>query len=249
MMFTYECYSQLLDRLLIKGYNVCDYKNWNKKNKTVILRHDIDYNLENAIGISEIENKICGGGATYFVLLSTNFYNIFSKESRNILEKIKKNGGLIGLHFDETQYRITSQNDMITYINQEIEILSSVVDEKIDVVSMHRPSKEFLSMDLQLPKVINSYSKVFFEQMKYLSDSRRNWRENVEEIIEKNKYERLHILTHPFWYSDSNERTLDQTLKDAILNAALEYYDNMNDNFRDLKLEIERKDIERIIKR
>ena len=80
-----------------------------------------------------------------------------------------------------------------------------------------------------------------------MSDSRRHWRENVDEIIEQGSFTRLHILTHPFWYSQGVESNLKQTLKEAILNASLEYYDNLNDNFRSLQEEIRRSEIERMI--
>lgn len=249
MEFTYESYEKLLNKFLNKGYSICTYSNWMEKERSVILRHDVDNSLQKAMMFSEIEKDICGGGATYFVLLSTNFYNIFSKESRKLLEQIQKNGGIIGLHFDETQYRVSSLNDLIEYINREKNILSDVAMCKIEAISMHRPSKEFLASDMQLPDVINTYSKVFFEQMKYLSDSRRNWREDVEEIVEQGNINRFHILTHPFWYFEKEEKTLHRTLKDAILDASLEYYDNLKDNFKDLELEIDRKEIERIVKR
>ena len=48
---------------------------------------------------------------------------------------------------------------------------------------------------------------------------------------------------------EGREKKLNQTLEDAILCASLDYYDRLNDNFRDLSNEIERKKIERIIYR
>lgn len=79
-----------------------------------------------------------------------------------------------------------------------------------------------------------------------MSDSRRCWREDIDGIIELDAYKRLHILTHPFWYK-CEEKDLKYTLTETILNASLGYYDNMNDNFRDLQKEIERTEIERRI--
>lgn len=37
---------------------------------------------------------------------------------------------------------------------------------------------------------------------KYLSDSRRRWREPIDTIIENREYNRIHLLTHAFWYND-----------------------------------------------
>ena len=249
MKFTYELYAVMLRKLIEKEYQFKNYKNWQETEKTVILRHDVDYNLKKAVPLSKIEKDICGGGATYFVLLSTDFYNVHSKESRECMEKIIENGGNIGLHFDETQYLISDEQDMKKFVQQEIEVLSDIVGIKVEAVSMHRPSKEILSSNIEFSNLINAYSEIFFQKMKYVSDSRRYWRENVDEIIERGLYPRLHILTHPFWYMEKQEKDLKETLEEAMLNAALDYYDHMKDNFRDLELEIQRKEIERILER
>ena len=82
--------------------------------------------------------------------------------------------------------------------------------------------------------------------MKYLSDSRRHWRENIDEVLEDGIYERLHILTHPFWYF-KKEKSLKQTLSEALLAKALNCWDDLDKNFRDLRSELDRDEIERII--
>lgn len=185
--------------------------------------------------------------ATYFILLSTNFYNVHSRESRKCIEDILKNGGNIGLHFDEVQYNVQTERELKECVYMEIDMLSRIIGVEVDTVSMHRPSERFLSANLEFDGIINSYNEIFFKNMKYLSDSRRCWRENVDEIIEQEAYTRLHILTHPFWYSEGMESDLKQTLKEAMRNASLEYYDNLNDNFRNLQEEIQRSEIERMI--
>ena len=248
MEFTYYAYSDMLAKLSEKGYQFANYKNWHNSEKTVILRHDVDYSLQKAVELSETEKDIyCG--ATYFILISTNFYNVHSKSSRECIDMIIKNGGNIGLHFDETQYCIQTEEELKECVSMETDILSGIIGMKVDVVSMHRPSEKFLTSDIEFTDIINSYSKVYFNDMKYLSDSRRHWRENVDEIIEQGNYQRLHILTHPFWYKPYMEWDIKQTLKNAILNASLNFYDNMNNNFRNLTEEIERNEIERIISR
>lgn len=248
MKFTYESYTTMLMNLQNKGYKFRSYRTWQEEEKTVILRHDIDNSLQKAVILSEIERDACEESveATYFLLVATNFYNVHSKESRECISKIMKNGGIIGLHFDETQYSISDIEEIKEYVDQEVEILSNVINAKVEVVSMHRPSEKVLSKNIIFSSgVINSYSEVYFKQMKYLSDSRRYWRENVDDIIDSGIYPRLHILTHPFWYVEGKERTLKQTLKDAVVRASLDYYDNLNDNFRNLQSELTRAEIEK----
>lgn len=246
MKFIYESYLDMLKKLKERNYKFVNYHNWENFNKTVILRHDVDNSLKKAAIFSEYEKSLQIQGV-YFVLVSTNFYNIFSRESRGYMETIINNGGTIGLHFDEIQYDIQSEDELKEYVYREIKILSELLATEIDIVSMHRPSEKFLSGNIEFDGIINTYSQTYFKDMKYLSDSRRHWRENVDEIIEQATYQRLHILTHPFWYEKCAEMDLRQSLKESILNAALDYYDNLNDNFRDLSQVIEKAEIKEIL--
>lgn len=233
MEFTYLAYEKLIKQLKKKNYKFCDYINYIDGNKVVILRHDVDTSLNKALEITKLENSL-GVSAYYFVLLSTDFYNINSEKSLKILKEIRQLGGKIGLHFDEKKYNLKSKEDYIKYVNYELDILSRVLEEKIDVVSMHRPSKDFLEMDLEIPNVINSYQKKFFNDFKYVSDSRMNWRENVEEIIDSEKYSQLHILTHPFWYSEKIE-SMEEKLEQFLRLAIKERYESLVDNIRDFE--------------
>lgn len=139
----------------------------------------------------------------------------------------------VGLHFDEKRYDISSPKELKYWVKRESDILSYVLDKEIKVVSMHRPSKWILENDIQFKDIINSYSKKFFVEFKYLSDSRMHWREDVIGIIESESYNRLHILTHPFWYSAKSE-TINNKLMDFINKAKVERYYHLKDNIRDL---------------
>lgn len=248
MKFTYESYLTMLKKVKDRGYSFATYQNWKNFEKSVILRHDVDCSLKMAAIFSDYEKKYCNTcKGIYFVLVSTNFYNIHSKESRNYIEMIIKNGGIIGLHFDETQYNIQSEQELKEHVYKEADTLSKIIGTKVNTMSMHKPSAKFLSNNISFENIINTYSQIYFKDMKYLSDSRRNWRENVDELIEQETYQRLHILTHPIWYSGGVEKNLRQSLRENILNASLDYYDNLNNNFRNLSEEITRVEIEEII--
>ena len=98
---------------------------------------------------------------------------------------------------------------------------------------MHRPSKRTLESDYSFGGLVNSYSKVFFNDFKYLSDSRMRWREDVDSIVVAGEYKALHILTHPIWHTDVGMKTHD-ILKRFVRSAASERYSILNDNIRDL---------------
>ena len=101
MNFTYDSYCSLLSLIDECGYEIGDYTNWEGKNKCVILRHDIDNNISKAVQLAYVE-KDAGVASTYFVLVTSDLYNIFSKDSRQKMQDIIKCGHQRGLHFDET---------------------------------------------------------------------------------------------------------------------------------------------------
>lgn len=119
---------------------------------------------------------------------------------------------------------------MIGLIKTEVEILSNALSLKVDAVSMHRPSKFCLESDLKIPGIINSYGQEFFKGFKYLSDSRQRWREDVLGYICEEKYDKLHILTHAFWYYET-EMSLKDTLTSYLDEARDDRYEMLNRNF------------------
>lgn len=241
MQFTYDAYRKLIYTLKEHNYQLTDYHHYKEVTRPCILRHDIDYSLDKAWELAKME-AISRVQSTYFVLLTSDFYNVFSKHSRNVLKNIAKLGHTIGLHFDEVTYlsdenKITEDMDyslrskqLIGLIQKEAEILSCALDLNVDTVSMHRPSKFCLECDLKIPGIINSYGWEFFKGFKYLSDSRRHWREDVLGYIREEKFERLHILTHAFWYHDT-EINLNDTLTDYLERARQDRYDLLDRNF------------------
>ncbi|WP_342598762.1 hypothetical protein MHB48_14950 [Psychrobacillus sp. FSL H8-0483] len=241
MEFTIKAYIKLLDLLRHKGYYFCLYRESETVKKSVIIRHDVDFSLDKALEMARIEQDLAVK-STYFILLSTNFYNVFSKESFEKLKQIESLGHEIGLHFDEKRYKIHTIEDMQKSVELEAEVLGKLLNTDINVVSMHRPSKLVLENDIQFHKLINSYSSKYFKSMKYVSDSRMNWREDPIETIESGKYEKLHILTHPFWYSTEIE-TMEVKLKDFLKQSISERYDFMYDNFTALDQVIDWKEI------
>lgn len=79
MKFTYDAYKNMILLLEEHGYTFCNYLNYKRYDKSVIMRHDVDNDLEKALKFSEIEYEM-GISSTYFVLVTSNFYNIFSKK-------------------------------------------------------------------------------------------------------------------------------------------------------------------------
>ena len=200
----------------------------------MILRHDIDTDIEKAYRMAELEKNL-NVSSTYFVLITSNFYNVFSYENKKFLKSILECGHEIGLHFDEKRYPEICGNEQICIdrIMKEKLLLELMLDVPITKVSYHRPSKDILDSYIEIPGMINSYGKKFFDEYKYLSDSRRRWREPVEEIVESGNYSHLHILTHAFWYQDIEE-SISDTVKKFVKKAQNDRYMALKDNITDL---------------
>ena len=233
-LFTWKAYGGVLQALKENHYEVATYHNWSKFSRSVILRHDID--LLKALEMAERE-KSMGVKSTYFVLLTSDFYNICSAKNRNILARIRSLGHEIGLHFDEMAYPDIAGRDMQAVcekIMKEVKLLSEIIEQKVACVSMHRPSRQMLEMNLELPGIVNSYSQLFFQKFKYLSDSRRQWREPVMESIKSGMFSRLHILTHAFWYYEQ-ETEIHTCLEKFVNSANRKRYTVLQNNFTDLQ--------------
>lgn len=231
MEFTYNGFCALIRTLLECDYNIIPY-GVPCDGKKVIMRHDVDNDLKKAAEFAEVENQISKGKvvSTYFVLLSSPFYNLFTKESRDYLRRIIVCGNEIGLHFDETQYDTGDIHDQVA---KEARVLSELIGQQVSVVSMHRPSKHTLDANYSFNGLINSYSQEYFKEWKYISDSRMCWQEDVLKVISSKRYDHLHILTHPFWYAENDESTAYK-LNRFINEARIDRYENLRQNFRDL---------------
>ncbi len=232
MSFTYNDYRKLMTLLRDNGYAFANYHNFAEHKRCVIMRHDVDNSLPQAVRMAELEAEN-GVQSTFFVLLRTDFYNVASASAQKMLRRILALGHEIGLHFDEKAYEGGDAEDMIRRILREKDILSALLDTEVTTVSMHRPSKAALEANEKIPGMVNSYGEVFFHNFKYMSDSRRRWREPVESIICAGEHDRLHILTHPFWYHN-DEESIAESVGAFVRSARHERYLQMAENITDI---------------
>lgn len=241
MKFTLDAYRDLLSLIKKKNYRICDYHNYSAEDKFVILRHDVDFDLRKAAKFAKLENEM-GVRSVYFVLISSDFYNVLSSYNHKCIQDIIECGHEIGLHFDETKYAGQDMEQIKSAIYDEVKMLEAMIGQKVETVSMHRPSKEMLESELELEYAVNTYGKAFFKNIKYVADSRMNWREDIERILTNEECKKIQILTHPFWYSEE-ERTITDNLKRFVLRASEERYKELNENLRDLDSVLSRKDL------
>ena len=232
--FTYSGYLNALELIEKNGYSFANYHNYADYSLPCIMRHDVDFDVKAAFRLAKLESDFSKElKSTFFILLSSDFYNVFSRETTTSLNRILALGHDIGLHFDEKKYNCKNSETMMDTVYEEAYMLGKMLGVIIRAVSMHRPSKQTLEADYSFEGMQNSYSQVFIRDFKYLSDSRMYWRENAEHAIASGRHAKLHILTHPFWYSDEIETTKEKLLR-FITGANKERYNYVTDNFSNL---------------
>lgn len=234
MDFTYDAYRGLIQTLRTFEYGVISYHSKEDNKRSVILRHDIDYSLEKSLKLAKLEKEE-GIKSTYFVLVTSDFYNPFSAKNAEIIHQIMNYGHEIGLHFDEMAYPQWSCADQLTErILGEAKLLREITGTNVKVVSMHRPSSTALEENLEIPGMINSYGRQFFVGFKYISDSRHRWREDPDDVISSGKWLKLHILTHAFWYND-RKVDIHETISRFVNGANRERYESLGTNITALE--------------
>src|SRR5687768_16107126 len=147
--FSLDGYRALLAALQDRGYRFSTFSEsvalLEQGARFVLMRHDIDFDLQAAARIAEIEAE-AGVMASYFVLLRTNLYNAFSAEGSSAVNKTLDMGHQLGLHFDCAAYSPESTvRDLAEASHLEASILEQWFGREIQVVSYHRPSKLVLT--------------------------------------------------------------------------------------------------------
>lgn len=137
-------YRKLLKDYLKKGFKFVTFEEFNpKKEKQIILRHDIDFCLEYAMEMAEIEHKL-GIKANYF-FLPHSLYNWNSLNHGDFMQL----GHYTSLHVDYTHPQSDRSVKFTRYF------------------SIHRPDKQDLDTDIEY----STYNKKFFSDIQYTSDS------------------------------------------------------------------------------
>ncbi len=172
------------------------------KGKNIIMRHDVDFCPLRALKIAEVEEKY-KVKSTYFFLVNTNLYNIYSDLNKDVLKEILKKGHKIGLHFDASLYK--KENELHQACLLELKILENLIKKKVQIISFHRPSMEKLSLNKKIANIEHTYMEKYTKRIDYCSDSQGAWRfSNPKSLIEKNNSKKnycLHLLTHPIWWT------------------------------------------------
>jgi len=218
--FTHKGYQFLLSRLVQKGYIPAAFEDGEslleRGERFVLLRHDIDFDLVPALAMARLEAEM-GLFSTWFVLLRTEHYNIFSVDGSRIIAEILGMGHRLGLHFDCAAYPGVTMAELNTACAKEAGLLEDWFGVDVPIVSIHRPSPAVVGSDCTLTNPrLHTYMPLFSRSITYLADSRGLWR--YGEPLDSPAFldgRPLHLLVHPIWWRDE-EMAPSQTLSDFI---------------------------------
>ncbi len=175
------------------------------ESKILLLRHDIDADMEAALEIAYIEHEL-QIKSTYFFMIQSPIYNLFSRRNMEIVREISTLSHEIALHSDVC-FKFDVKEEISSFVRKEIVVLEKLIDKKVFSVSYHQPRKNALvqNSDFIEEGFISAYTDVQIKPLKYVSDSNREM--SVKEIADSCKDGVLssrslgvHLLIHPMWW-------------------------------------------------
>ena len=165
-----------------------------KKDKGMIVRHDIDWSLEDAYDFF-LQEKDHGINSTYYARVSSSVYNVNATRNKKILSDISKFNE-VGLHFDKSIYE---KKKISTGFKNELDQLSNIIGKKIYTFSDHVPSKHGM-FKKNIKNLKSAYSKKIFNPTTYISDSRYEYKKNFSKFLKLSYKKLVYFLSHPEYY-------------------------------------------------
>ena len=216
----------------------------------IVLRHDVEFSLERAFVLSQIESEL-DFRSTYFVQLTNNSYNALSKKSIDMMRDMAYRGHEIGLH-----YHLNGEKDALAVrdgVRDQLRIMSEMVGMPITTYSFHRPRKEIYYYDIRIDGTINAYSPEFFTyaenvdedtklDVKYIADSKHRWNYGYPDLETLNKYPKIQLLIHPFSWTEEGYDNLGnfRSLIEEKQTVLMDTLDEEFMRFREVRGEIEK---------
>jgi hypothetical protein len=213
MQFDYKELKKLYQKITTLGVTKTFSEKY-KKN-SFLIRHDIDFDLQKALIIAILENKI-GVKSTFFIMVTCEHYNVISPKNKEIINQIKSLGHEIGIHFDPSIY-----DDYKKEFMNEVNILENIIRDKVSSVSLHNPSAHGIYPFFE--NFNNSYFEPFYKEEFYISDSCFDFRgKDIFSLIEKINENSIQILIHPIHFSVNGGNEYIPILNEIIKNRTEE---------------------------
>ena len=169
----------------------------------VVLRHDVDFSLENALPLASIEAEL-GIRATYLVL-PHGPYNLLGPPSFGLLRRILDLGHHLGLHYDLGFYQAHALPPRAALL-AEARVLEQRFATGVAVAAEHNPGLVPRPAGMTTEPLHDAYGARFSRDIAYLSESCQFWREGCFcRVLGEHRAPRLQVLVHPLWWSATGE--------------------------------------------
>ena len=196
-------------------------KNTLKNEKFIVLRVDVDYDLEASHSILKLL-KHNGIKASFFIRLHAESYNVFSKKHSSVIKQIISEGHEIGYHSELIDMGACFGISPSQILSQDMGLFEEFYGSKFNGSASHREpegknnllfwqGKNSTEYDLVYEAYDNSSQFGLFFNSFYISDSEwYNWKNfvngvqlntsfNLSEAIQ-NGYHHIYLLIHPDTY-------------------------------------------------
>ncbi len=228
--FDLESYGEIISEIKRLGYKIVFFEDLDAQDSHLILRHDVDISLESALKMATYEASK-EFYSTYFILLRSDMYNIYSPNATKIIKEIIALGHRIGLHFDHSIYKKKDFDSLEEYCQNECSAIQSWFNIYINTISFHKPSKYLLSLDKNIAGRINAYKSDYFKKILYSSDSRGDWYYGHPLDYLKGKSNMaIQLLTHPIWWHSHSKLNPQKVLEQFALKNIKLFLDNLTDS-------------------
>lgn len=195
--YSVEAYRALLGRLVADGCRFARFvDDPPTEGRTIYLRHDVDYSLELAVELAEVNEEL-GVEGTFFVQVRAELYNVLAPTETTRVRRLRTLGQRLALHF-LAAHKADGPGDADA-IRADFEVLRLTEQELDPVFSWHQPSAGFGNRPaLDVPGFVNVYGDRFFRAMPYLSDSiHRVSVDELEASLVHDESRELQLLLHP----------------------------------------------------
>lgn len=196
-------YRHILRTALDAGYRFIPFSAIGKEDspRTCLLRHDVDSELLGCHAMLEVERET-NVRATYFLMLRSTAYNLFSVEARAVVSRMLAEGHQIGLHFMGELCEGDDAATLSEKVLREGRWMREEFGVDIDAVSFHQPTRAILEADLFIPGLVNTYNRQQMGPYFYLADTNMQWRSGHPiDLFRSATHMRVQLLIHPMWWT------------------------------------------------
>jgi len=220
--FTFKHLREIYKKALDLDYKICTLREYFTSNiiseKILINRIDIDINIFKAKRIAEIFNEL-GIQGTFFVRLHAQKYNLFSLESKSILDYIRSSGNEIGLHHECIDMEKCWKQNPIMIMKFDLNLLGMILGIDVHGVAAHNEDTGYNNLDIwknadpnSFDLVYEAYNEQLWNKCVYVSDSMWTYWKTYRrgELINNDRrclcehledeHKLLYVLIHPETY-------------------------------------------------